>query len=359
MTLWIVVLVGCLAGCAERAQSYSLFGLGSVLNVVDYSASDALNNYAKTLIDKVQRAIDVTDDTSDVARFNAAADEEPIAVGALTYSLVQKARAAYDLTDGLYDPTVYWTVDLWGFLPRKEGTSAPYDREQTEDGGYPMPDRRYVEAFLSLTDMRKIAATQGEDGTYYLTKHDSAVTVDGAIYYARLDLGGIAKGYVVDCIRTYCSEHGIGQGYMSFGSSSLLLLKNRKGAGWDLSLTHPRAAEDKPYYCTLPAMDVAVSTSGDYQNYYVLDGVRYSHLIDTRTGRPKHGELLSVTVLGGDAAIGDALSTALTVGGLDYLKAFAQSEYAKTNGLQFIAIYEEAEELQVFTTLKVDIQWNV
>ena len=359
VVIWIVTLGVCLLGCTAQGQSYSVFGLGSVLNAVDYSASKALNEYAKGLIDEVQRAIDPTDETSDIARFNAAADEEPIAVSALTYSLLQAAREAYDLTDGLYDPTVYWAVDLWGFLPRKDGTSAPYDRVQNADGGYPLPQEKYVTAFSMLTDMRKIEAKKTEDGQAYLTKHGSAVTVDGVTYYARIDLGGIAKGYVIDGIRAYCTKHGIRKGYMSFGSSSLLLLQNRKGAEWDLTLTHPRATEDKPYYCALPAKDTAVSTSGDYQNYYMVDGVRYCHLIDPRTGMPKTGELLSVTVLGANATVGDALSTALTVGGLDYLKAFANTEYARANGLDFVAVYQEGEQLKVFTTVKVDIQLSV
>lgn len=358
MALLILLCCVCLAGCSGQRQTYALFGLGSVLNVVDYSASEGLNAYAKGLLDEVQSAIDTTDERSDVARFNAAKDEEHVKVSALTYDLVQKARQAYELTDGLYDATVYWSVDLWGFLPRKEGAGAPYDRVITTNGGYPLPEGKYVEAFRSLTNMRKIEAAEKEDGAY-LIKHNSAVTVDGVTYYAAIDLGGIAKGYVVDRLAAYCKEHGVQKGYMSFGSSSLLLLQNRKGACWDLSLTHPRATEDKPYYCTMPAKDVAVSTSGDYQNYYEVEGVRYSHLIDPRTGRPMTSDLLSVTVLGGDAVMGDALSTALTVGGLAHLRAFAQSAYAKENGLQFVAVYRDGDQLEVFTTVEVDIQLSV
>ena len=351
VTLVILASCVCSAGCTPQGQSYSVFGLGSVLQVVDYARNAELEAYCRTLVAEVQRAVNVTDDASDVARFNAAADEETVPVSALTYDVMTKAREAYDLTQGLYDPTVYWLVDLWGFLPRKEGATAPYDRAKTEDGALPLPDERYVAAFRQLTDMRKIEQihTEGTDD-YALVKHGTATTVEGVTYYARVDLGGIAKGYVVDRIRDYCRAHGVDKGYMSFGASSLLLLKNRKGAAWDLSLTHPRGTETNPTYCTLPAMDLTASTSGDYQNYYMVDGVRYSHLVNPTTGRPAGGDLLSVTVLSPNACMGDALSTALTVGGLDRLKAFATGEYAKVNGIRVVAVYRTDDGLAVYST---------
>lgn len=347
-----LVCATCLTGCQTQGQTYSIFGLGSVINVVDLGANGQLKAYIQQIIEEVQAAVDVTDGTSDLARFNAAADDEPVSVSALTYDMVATARACYDLTGGLYDPTAYWAVDLWGFLPRKEGTSMPYDRTPAADGALPLPDERYIAAFAALADMRKVELL-AEDGTYRLVKHGSATVVEGVTYYTRLDLGGIAKGYVIEKIRAYAQAHGIDKGYVSFGSSSLLLLANRKGKAWDLSLTHPR--QEGATYCTMPAMDVAVSTSGDYQNYYRVDEVRYCHLLDPRTGRPNASDLMTVTVLGGDACVGDALSTALTVGGLDSLKAFAASAYAVEHGLDFVAVYREGDTYKVYATREVEV----
>lgn len=347
------VCLGSMCGCAQKTQTYSVFGLGSLLQVVDFAADADLHTFCEQIVADVQAAVDLTQEGSDLARFNAAVDEERIAVSALTYDLVAKARQAYDVSGGLYDPTAYWSVDLWGFLPRGEQVSAPYDRSRLSDGAYPLPDEQYIAAFAALADMRKIEAIYDQTaGIYYLCKHATAVTLQGVTYYARLDLGGIAKGYVVDSIRQYAKAHGIDKGYVNFGSSSMLLLRNRKGSDWDLSLTHPR--KEGATYCTLPAKDVTVATSGDYQNYYMVNGVRYSHLIDPRTGRPMQSDLLSVTVLTSDACLGDALATALTVGGLERLKAFVQSDYARDNGVDVIAVYADGTDLAVFSTVEVD-----
>jgi len=344
-------LLALTAGCTPAAQSYSIFGLGSVMQVVDYASSAALGQYTRDLVAEVQAAADVTREDSDIARFNAAADEVQVAVSRLTFDMVRYARRAYDLSEGLYDPTAYWSVDLWRFLPRKEGISRPYDRPQAEDGAYPTPDPIYIEAFRRLTDMRKIETIE-QDGQYYLVKHQTATTVAGQVYYAALDLGGVAKGYVIECVKRFARDNALTKGYVSFGSSSLLLLGNRKGQAWDLSLTDPR--DEAATYCTLHAKDMAVATSGDYQNYYTWQGARYCHLIDVRTGCPMQSDLVTVTVIGGDACLIDALATALTVGGLARLKAFAESDYARQNDLHFVAVYREGDQYKIYATLEVD-----
>lgn len=348
----LVCALLCLPGCSAAGTVHTYLGLGAVLRLVTYGDDAGLSDYASSLLREVEACIDPTVPTSDVARFNAAEDDEAVSVAALTYRMVTLARSAYDLTDGLYDPTLLHAVDLWRFLPRAEGRTMPYDRTELAEGGYPMPSAEYVAAFASLCDMRRVEAVfDPATDCYTLVKRGSATVVEGQTYYAALDLGGLAKGYVVEELRRYADAHRVRKGYMSFGSSSLVLLTNRRGQAWDLSLTHPRGDGT---YCTLPAADVGVATSGDYQNYYVVDGVRYCHLLDPRTACPMRSDLLCVTVIGGDAAIADALSTALTVGGLANLRAFAEGEYARQHGLQFVAVYMTDEGPSVYATCPVE-----
>ena len=113
--------------------------------------------------------------------------------------------------DGAFNPAVYRLVDLWGFSSRIYSNGdfgLPYDRpvtaQQFAENGYPLPEQKYVTAFSQKDfvsfDEQAVELTQ-QDGKYYVTKNVSPVTVDGVEYQQWLDLGGIAKGYVVDGIK--------------------------------------------------------------------------------------------------------------------------------------------------------------
>ena len=128
----------------------------------------------------------------------------------------------------------------------------------------------------------------------------------------RLDLGGIAKGYAVDNSIQILQNCGIQHARVSAGGDSRLL-GDRKGRPWIIGIRHPRKAQGS--VIALPLNDVSVSTSGDYERYFVQDGERYHHILSPRTGKSAKG-VWSVTIIGPEATTTDALSTTVFVLGV-------------------------------------------
>ena len=127
-----------------------------------------------------------------------------------------------------------------------------------------------------------------------------------------IDLGGIAKGYAVDRSIELLEDMGIAHALVTAGGDSRMI-GDRWGRPWTIGVRDPRQADK--VVGKIPLLDVALSTSGDYERFFVEDGVRYHHIIDPLSGDSAR-ELQSVTVIGPDATTTDALSTSVFVLGL-------------------------------------------
>lgn len=128
-----------------------------------------------------------------------------------------------------------------------------------------------------------------------------------------VDLGGIAKGHAVDRAIALLQARGITQAMVAAGGDSRII-GDRRGKPWVVGVRDPRKEDEN--VAVLPLSDVAVSTSGDYERYFELDGVRYHHIIDPKTGDSAR-KVESVTILGDDATTTDALSTSVFVMGVE------------------------------------------
>lgn len=293
---------------------------------------------------------------SDVNKYNAAQTGETITIAKQTYEMLQIAQEMYIATDGAFNPAVYRLVDLWGFSSRiwsYFNFTQPYDRAVSPEyffqNGYPLPNQKYIEAFsepefitFAPDAVQLNVSGTGDDVIYSVTKNVSAVTVDGVAFQQWLDLGGIAKGYAVDGIKSMLSELGLERYYVTAGSSSTAFGLEYDG-GKSLLYTQNAFGQNEP----LLGFEVgkcSVSTSGQYVRKYVTDGVEYAHIIDGATGAPAQTGLKAVTVVvpeseGLWAGRGDCLTTALTVMGRDKVVDFANG-YLKEHNIQIVALYE-------------------
>lgn len=130
-----------------------------------------------------------------------------------------------------------------------------------------------------------------------------------------LDLGGIAKGYIAQKTVQYLREDGIEEGIASFGGNIAIIGKKKNGAAWCVGLKDP--TDTSRIFATLEVYDGFISTSGEYERYSEIDGVKYHHIFDTKSGCPSESGLTSVSVVCSDGTLADALSTALFVMGID------------------------------------------
>lgn len=223
---------------------------------------------------------------SDISRFNASRSTDWIEVSGNVCEAVDASIEISELTDGAFDITVGPLVNLWGFGPDTVKLAPPPDKE--------------------------IAAAKDRVGYERLHADCSrpALKKDRADVY--IDLSAYAKGYAVDRVADLLDEFQIENYLVEIGGELCTRGVNAEQELWSIGIEKPtdtgRAVQLK-----VRLNDRALATSGDYRNYFVYEGRRYSHLIDARDGRPVTHNLASVTVLADETAYADAMATALLV----------------------------------------------
>ncbi|HPT34560.1 MAG TPA: FAD:protein FMN transferase [Bacillota bacterium] len=219
---------------------------------------------------------------SELARVNGRAGQAPVKVKPELLQVVEQALYGSELTGGAFDPTVAPLLECWGFL----------------DGQYNVPSPAELREALELVDYRLVKLDL-EQETIFLEREGMA-----------LDLGGIAKGYIIDRALDILAENGIKHGFINAGGDIGILGGKPDGTPWRIGVRHPRDAEE--LVAVLNLSSGAVVTSGDYQRFFERGGQRYHHIIDPESGQPAR-QLISVTVTAPTAMQADMLSTAIFV----------------------------------------------
>jgi len=196
----------------------------------------------------------------------------------LVLDLYRKALQVCRDSDGCFDITVGPLSRLWGFLSKS----------------YHIPSSGQIESTQKMTGMEKLKV---EDGTLILLPG------------MKLDWGAIAKGFAIDLASQALIEMGISSGFLNAGGDLYCWGKNPDNQDWNIGIKHPR---ERGYFGILTISQVGAATTGDYQRYFIRDGIRYHHVFDPHSGYPARGRQ-SVTVCGPETLLCDALSTALFV----------------------------------------------
>lgn len=297
---------------STMAEGYGyVMGTDAVLRIADennfateerYTAFSNLWEEVKGVLTSVENSISATVETSCIYKFNQADAGSTVEIDRTAYEIISLAKTVYSDTDGNFNPAVYQSVRLFGF-----GTA---DYKKPEN----MPSGESVQAFKTLADGFKDLKLTENGGRYYATKPQATVSVDGVTHSLKLDLGGIGKGWCADKINELIDASGFSYGYFSLGSSTMAIKRHNSSDGnnYTLSVRDPR---QNGSYARFAVKDSCLSTSGDYEQYYEVDGVKYCHIIDPKTGSPIQTGVASVTVVGGSAAQDDALTTALSAMG--------------------------------------------
>lgn len=237
---------------------------------------------------------------SQLSQVNEHAYERPVQVDADIIDVVEKALGYSRLSDGVFDVT-YASV------------------------GYLFDYRKHVHP----TDAQIAAALPAVDYRQVVVDHD-ARTIRFLKPGMRIDLGGIAKGWAVDRGIDILRELGIEHAMVNAGGDTRLL-GDRRGKPWIVGIRDPR--NEGKVVTRIPLQDEALSTSGDYERYFEVDGVRYHHILEPGTGRsPK--AVRSVTVIGPTATHTDGLTKPVFILGVE-------------RGLEFIRKVKDAEAIIV------------
>jgi thiamine biosynthesis lipoprotein len=246
---------------------------------------------AKDVFGTLEKDLSVYKQDSELSRVNRSAGAAPVQVSPHTRELLSLAKQYAELSDGSFDPTVAPLVKLWGFSGGKP-PKAPLEK-------------RAVNRALDLVDYRSIVVAKGSAG---LGKPGM-----------QLDLGGIAKGYAVDVCYRRLEAMGIDHVMVNLGGNIRCRGRARSDQPWKVGVRNPFDRDTIAGVIELPG-GMAVATSGNYERFVMLNGERYTHIIDPRTGFPVKGTA-GVTVISTTAVEADALSTALFVLGAEGSKA--------------------------------------
>ncbi|MBA6412118.1 FAD:protein FMN transferase [Parahaliea sp. F7430] len=270
-------------------------------------------------LDAVNASMSTYQDDSEISRFNRLPVGQWQALSEHFYRVLSEALRIGELSEGAYDVTVGPLVNLWGFGPDGPVNGVPAQEE--------------------------IALQLAAIGQQHLLvdKDQQRLAKQAPV---SLDFSSIAKGYGVDQLANYLLTQQISDFLVEVGGEMRLAGNSPRGDSWRIAVERPVAGARAPQV-TLALSNIAVATSGDYRNYFEVDGQRYSHSIDPRTGYPVAHDLVSVTVLADSALEADAWATALDVlGGKQALLLANAHNLAvyliRRQGDELIATYSEA-----------------
>ena len=252
-----------------------------VLKAAVAAAYDEMHRIAD-LADRFPRPGTSACRSSDVCRINEQAGIAPVRVDADTLAMLALAKKYHVLSAGAFDVTIGPVMDLWGFA-----------------GDKPMvPSSRRITETLALVD-NNLLEVNGPEQTVYLQKVGM-----------KLDLGAVAKGYATERAIKALEKYGIKKALIDAGGNIRVLGTNARNTPWRIGIKDPRQAD--AIVAVVALEDAAAVTSGDYYRYFEVDGQRYHHILDPRSGYPASTNK-SVTVISKDAGLADVLSTALFV----------------------------------------------
>jgi len=309
-----------------RAETIG-FTMGTVARVVaeGVEAESAVSAVMQEL-DRLTLLLDRFNPYGDVSALNSSSGEWVELSPEVLFVLQESLRLA-ELSGGAFDPTVAPVIDLWGFVEAESAYEHENEHGESEAAGLKEaagstsssptrmigvspPDPRELAQVLELVGFQSIEIDAGR-GRARLGRPGQAI-----------DLGAIAKGYGVDRAVEVLKEHGMVRALVDLGGDIYALGTRPDGTPWRLGIRHPRKPGE--ILGILRVSDAAVATSGDYERYFEYEGVRYTHIVDPRTGWPA-SDLASVTVVAPSGIWADALSTAAFVlgkeGGLALLES--------------------------------------
>jgi len=227
---------------------------------------------------RIEALLSKYDPKSEISRLNKTGK---ITASRETIYIVKKSIEFWKKTGGAFDITVGPWVSLWGFTNKH----------------YRLPSKVEITSVLKHVGSDKIVLDEGKNVIQFKLQDMS------------VDLGAIAKGYAVDCAVAKLKEKGIDSCIINAGGQ-IYCLGKKYGKPWKVAIQNPRKGN---FLGTLNLVNKAVSTSGDYEQYFIRGNKRYSHIFDPHTGFPVATNIVSVTVVAEDGLTADALSTSIFI----------------------------------------------
>ena len=262
------------------------FAMNTLIRMTAYTNDNKLIDDAYALLAELDNQLSMYDSSSDISRIISQAGIQSVDVPDSVVEVVRDSQRLYDLTGGIFNPLIGAVTRLWK-INRADNT---------------IPSHESLENALSLSEISNL--TISDDCIYLKNK--------GCV----LDLGGIAKGYASKKIADLFRNRGVTSGLIDLGGNIYVVGKKPDGSDWRIGVRNPLDPYGSPVLA-LSVNDCSVITSGGYERFKVVDGKRYTHFFDPKTGESVMSDLLSATLVTPDGSLGDGLATAFMIAGFD------------------------------------------
>ena len=260
--------------------------MGSAFEFIVVDSGDRADQLLDTAIGEVQRIENLLTEFSDLSQtalLNRSAGSAPVAVDTEVFELLRRCVEISRLTQGAFDITAGVLKKLYNFK-----------------GGPPTwPDARTLEQTLQKTGYQHIRLLKGNRA--YLSKPGM-----------HIGFGAVGKGYAADCVKVILQKKGVQSAVINASGDLTAWGKRADGTPWKVGIAAPNNPTNVVLW--LPVDGISVATSGDYEQFFERNGIRYTHNLDPKTGCPVRG-VKSVTVVSPSAELSDALATAVFVMG--------------------------------------------
>ena len=212
---------------------------------------------------------------------------------------LEKSKEVFKNSNGYFDPTVMPIINYWGF-------------GYTEKRAVEKVDSAKVDSLMQFVGFNKITQRTAQDGWVYLVKESSGV---------QLDFSAIAKGYGVDLVAKLLTQKGIKNYFVEIGGELVVKGVNPQNKWWMIGINTPSEQADiTAIQSKVELQNQAMATSGNYRNFYEVNGVKYAHTVNPKTGFPEKNTLLSASIFAADCMAADAYATACMAMGLENAK---------------------------------------
>ncbi len=284
----LMLSIGLLHAQSSFKKAFTAMGCGFEVTVVA-SDQDVADAYLSSAIDNIRRIellISSWKADSQTGQINSSAGIEPVAVDIELYDLIKRSIGLSKLTNGAFDITYASMDKIWKF----DGTVTQF------------PENQMISESVSRVGFQKIETND--------SKHSVFLPEKGM----KIGFGAIGKGYAADHTMKLLQSQGVSAGIINASGDLRTWGTQPDGKPWRIGIKNP--LNNNKIFTMISLKDQALVTSGNYEKYILIDGKRYSHIIDPRTGVPSSG-LTSVTIIASSAELADALATSVFVMGKD------------------------------------------
>tara|TARA_R110002096_G_scaffold238027_3_gene429321 strand:- start:15776 stop:16792 length:1017 start_codon:yes stop_codon:yes gene_type:complete len=287
----------------------------------------AENSTIKQQLDSLLRKVDLSMSTyipnSLISKLNQG---DSIQIDSLFIAVFLESKSLSNLTDGAFDPTIAPLIEAWGF-----DFSDPQKMDSSE-----------VTEILTYCGFN-----QFELKADWLVKKSQK---------AKLNFNAIAQGYSVDLMASILEENGINRYYVELGGEVIAKGKNKDGIYWRVGIDKPSGMNlERELSAVVSLEDEAMVTSGNYRKFVEIDGIKYNHTINPKTGFPVKHSLLSAAVIADKSSTADGLATALMVMGLEKSKSFLE-KHSEFSGILIFVNREDSLETFISPELERKVE---